>query len=135
MLEHDLRHLISLHSLEDCITVYGYADADTAATYLRACDLLLIPSRIESIPVIFSDAVGCGIPMVATEVGDLGTLVRKYRVGEIARPESPEALAKSIRSALQFGRSHYEPGMAEANADFDPRNAVQTYLSCVGYPK
>ena len=48
---------------------------------MRACDWLVIPSRIESIPLVFVDALHMGIPVVAAAVGDLDLLVTQYAVG------------------------------------------------------
>jgi len=127
-LEQRLRDLIQRYGISDCVSMEGYADTERAAAYLRACDILLIPSRAESIPVAFSDAVKCGIPVVAADVGDLGKLLNKYRVGEICPPESPIGLARAIQSILRKGREPYRTGMAQAAADFNIRASAATYL-------
>lgn len=131
-LENTLKSLIAQHRVADYITVHGYANPDTAAAYLRACDWLIIPSRIESIPIIFSDAMQGGIPVIATEVGDLGELVRKYGVGQVVPSSSTAALAEAIGRAAREPRCHYQQGTSQAAADFDPRRAVAQYLQKVG---
>jgi glycosyltransferase involved in cell wall biosynthesis len=131
MLEEDVKTEMSKNGVEDCITLHGYADSYTAVAFLKACDVLLIPSRIESIPIIFSDAVTCGIPMVATEVGDLGVLVRKHRIGEVVQPNSARMLAEGIRSVLAKGRSTFSAGALEASLHFDVRASAVNYLQTV----
>jgi glycosyltransferase involved in cell wall biosynthesis len=127
-LENELMRRIAEHDVEECITVHGYADAHTAVAYLRACDALIIPSRIESIPIIFSDAVKCGIPIVATAVGDVGTLVRKYDIGEVVQPESPSMLADGIRHILIKDRSLFSRGIHQAAQIFDVRASALQYI-------
>jgi len=113
--------------LRECVTVYGFADPPTVVGYCKACEALIIPSRIESIPVLYSDALQCGCPVVVTEVGDLGRLVREQGTGLVCPPEDPTALADAICRMLSGGtinRAHYAPALARAAAMFDPaRNA------------
>ena len=56
------------------VTVRGYLDKAAAADLISWADYLLLPSRIESIPVVFSDALQLGTPIVASPVGDLPRL-------------------------------------------------------------
>ncbi|MPT43185.1 MAG: glycosyltransferase [Klebsiella sp.] len=61
-------------------------------------DCLLIPSRIESIPVVFSDAMKLGRPVVSMPVGDLPQLVGSG-VGILARQVSSQAFASATVAA------------------------------------
>ncbi|MFN8079434.1 MAG: glycosyltransferase [Kineosporiaceae bacterium] len=54
-------------------------------------------------------AVHVGVPVVATDVGELGALVRAHGVGELYRPGD----AASLLAALQRAREHY-PALREA---------------------
>lgn len=128
MLREDLARLISKHGVANHITAHGYADTETAVAYLKTCDALLIPSRIESIPIIFSDAVKCGTPIVTTDVGDVGTLVRKYHIGEVVQPESPSMLAEGIEHILKKSRSSFSQGIHQAAQIFDVRASVLQYI-------
>lgn len=79
------------------IRVGGFLDKAQAAAAISAADWLLIPSRIESIPVVFSDAMKLGRPVVSTPVGDLGKLVGEGGVGICAASASKEAFAMALR--------------------------------------
>lgn len=79
----------------------GYLDRTQAAKLLLWTDYLLIPSRIESIPVVFSDAMQSGCPVIATPVGDLPALIEKYGVGIMASGLTPDAFSRAIKSALK----------------------------------
>jgi glycosyltransferase involved in cell wall biosynthesis len=102
-MEQMLRHRASQPDLRDHVSVYGYADPATATAYLKACDALVIPSRIESIPVIFSDALACSCPVVATAVGDIDRLIQEHHVGVLCPPEDPQALAGAMASIVESG--------------------------------
>jgi glycosyltransferase involved in cell wall biosynthesis len=108
-----------IEGYENRIRLGDFADAVTATAYLRACDWLVIPSRIESIPLVFVDALHMGIPVVAAAVGDLDLLVAQYDVGVAVQPEDPVALASAMRQAIAFPRSAYAPALVRASEDFD----------------
>ena len=104
---------------EQHISLGGYADPNTAVAYMRACEWLVIPSRIESIPLILGDAFQMRLPVVATDVGDVGEVVRRYRAGRVVPAEDPVALAEAMRWAMQRDRDEFEEPLDRAAREFD----------------
>ena len=94
--ERNLRDFIERLDLGDTIRLGGPIGPSELASYLRVVRALIIPSRIESIPLILSDAAQAGCPVIATRVGDVGTLLERFKVGVTVPPESPSALAEAI---------------------------------------
>ncbi len=110
------------------VKLYGYADPSTATAYLKACDALVIPSRIESIPVIFSDALACSCPVVSTTVGDLGELVRETGVGMLCPSEDRQAMADAMVAIAvgdQPARLRYGAAMSRAAMLFSPERSAK----------
>ena len=130
-LEGAIRSKIERYNLRRNVTLYGYADPATVVAYMKACDALVIPSRIESIPIIFSDAMQVGIPVVATDVGDLGQLVRQYGVGVVVGPEDPEAMARALGAAMNGRLSVSAEAFQAAASAFGVEGIAETYLDCV----
>lgn len=89
------------------ITVGGYLNRIEAIALYEWADYLLLPSRIESIPVLFSDALQTCCPLVAMPVGDLPYLIQEYKVGVIARGVTGNAFANALRKMLH----EYNPEM------------------------
>jgi glycosyltransferase involved in cell wall biosynthesis len=110
------------------VTLGGYLDKLEAARLLEWADYLVIPSRIESIPVVFSDAMQAKCPVIATPVGDIPRLLSQYKVGTLARELSAQALCDAITEALDSPPKVYEKGLGLARADFDVRR-VARYLA------
>lgn len=54
---------------------------DQMASVITACDALVLPSAIEGLPTVAIEALACGIPVIATPVGDLPLLVKPGRTG------------------------------------------------------
>lgn len=106
----------------------GYLDKSQAAELLSSGDYTVIPSRIESIPVIFSDCMKARSAIITTPVGDLPQLVEKYGVGICAREITSEALGSAISQALRAAPSAFSDGMDTAAQAFDLPNVVQNFL-------
>ena len=51
------------------------------STYYRAADVCVVPSRSESFGLVALEAAACGLPVVASDVGGLRTLVDHGRTG------------------------------------------------------
>lgn len=62
------------------------------ASYYRAADVVMVPSRSESFGLVALEAAACGTPTVATAVGGLRTLVVHGRTGYLV-PRTAEAFA------------------------------------------
>jgi len=110
----------------------GYLDKTAAAELLAWADYLVIPSRIESIPVIFSDALQAGRPVIATPVGDLPRLMHDYQPGILVEEPSPRAIAAGLRAALGTSPRQYRDGLKQARSQFDVDRACSQFLRTLG---
>jgi glycosyltransferase involved in cell wall biosynthesis len=124
----DLKNYIHKHGLGDTVTLNGYIDPAGAAAYLKACNALIIPSRIESIPVVLSDALKAGSRIIATDVGDMGYLLRKYRAGVVVPAESPGKLAQAIEDDMSLPLDNFAQGRRELLKLFDVSEAVVKFV-------
>lgn len=82
------------------VRLSGFLDRAGAESALGNADRLLLPSRIESIPVVFSDALAYGLPVVSMPVGDLPDLLSSGG-GWLARAVDAGAFADAIRLSLE----------------------------------
>ncbi len=93
-----IRTKIASSRLEDCVTIVPPSPTEVVAAYLRACDCLVIPSRQESLPVVFSEAVQSGSPVLVTDAGDLGRLAAEHGLMSPVPPGDAAALAAALRA-------------------------------------
>ncbi len=112
------------------VVLQGYLDRAQATELYCWADYLLLPSRIESIPVIFSDAMQCGVPLISTPVGDLQRLIEAYGVGVMAQQASSDAMRDAIRRALAGSPAELAAGLERARADFDVGAGGEEVLRC-----
>lgn len=70
------------------------------STYYRAADIVVVPSRSESFGLVAAEAAACGIPVVASAVGGLLTLVDDGLTGYLIPGRDPSVFADRIRTIL-----------------------------------
>ncbi len=70
------------------------------STYYRAADVVVVPSRSESFGLVALEAAACGIPVVASAVGGLLTLVDDGLTGYLVAGRNPSHFASRISSIL-----------------------------------
>jgi glycosyltransferase involved in cell wall biosynthesis len=129
--EGELRAKIAQHGLKDCVILGGYIKREDLVRYLRAVRCLVIPSRIESIPLVLSDAAQVGCPVIATDVGDVGRLVRQFRMGLVVPPGSPPALAKALGAAVAEEMPFDPTGAALLANELSLDSSVKRFLDAI----
>ncbi len=77
----------------------GNVDQNTLNKLYNISDLDMVPSRKEAFGLVAIEAMACGIPVIASDVGGLPDFVSS-EVGALIRPEDPEALAEAVLDML-----------------------------------
>jgi D-inositol-3-phosphate glycosyltransferase len=70
------------------------------STYYRAADVVLVPSRSESFGLVALEASACGVPVVASGVGGLLSLVDHGDSGFLVPDRDPDQFAAHVRYLL-----------------------------------
>ncbi len=74
--------------------------------YQRA-DVFCLPTFGDCLPMVLSEAGAVGLPLVSTDVGAIGEIVRHERTGLLVPPHDVEALAAALgRLAADTGMRH-----------------------------
>ena len=128
-LENQVRaHVQRLAASGRPVSAGGYLDPAGAGELFTWADYVLIPSRIESIPVVFSDAMQMNCPVIAMPVGDLPELIDKNQCGICSHSVDPLAFANALREAIHTSPRFFENGIAAARSAFDPQQAAATFI-------
>jgi glycosyltransferase involved in cell wall biosynthesis len=62
--------------------------------------VLALPSEDEGLPLAILEAMGCGVPVVATPVGGVPEAVVEGVTGRLVPPKQPAALASALLEIL-----------------------------------
>lgn len=104
---------IKKHDTENRIRLSGSVPHAKLRTHLDACHLFCMPSRSESFGIAALEALACGRPVIASDVGGLPDLVREGRNGFLVPPEDAAALAAALMRGADF-RWNYREIAADA---------------------
>jgi glycosyltransferase involved in cell wall biosynthesis len=113
------------------VEIGGYLNLDEARELFGWADYVLIPSRIESIPVVFSDAMQARRPVIATPVGDLPRLIQSSGCGLLTNGTNADALAQSIQQAIRSDATAFAEGIANVVKDFDVNTSVHKFIQII----
>jgi len=94
-----LESLISAHSLSNRFFLAG-AIPD-AATLMKAFDLAIIPSRKEGLPFTLLEWMSAGVPVIATDVGGIPSVIGNGITGTLVAPEDASDLASAVNAHKQ----------------------------------
>ena len=74
---------------------------DDAAALLRCADVLVLPSRVEGLPLSLLEGMALGVPVVATDIGGTREAVEHEHTGLLVPVGDAHALAAAIRRVLE----------------------------------
>lgn len=95
---------------------------------MRACDIVLMPSRKEGFCLSAIEAMALARPVVATNVGGLPEVVGDGVTGILLPPENPAALAEAIQQLLRHperAAAMGKAGRARVTQLFDQRQQLR----------
>jgi len=93
-LRENFKFKISNSKLENIFILLG--EKENAAQYLRAFDLFVLPSVKEGAPYVILEAMAAGLPIIATDVGNVNEMLKDYPNKTMIPPANIEALAKAV---------------------------------------
>jgi glycosyltransferase involved in cell wall biosynthesis len=85
--------------MEKRVLLPGRADAAGVANWMRAADIFCLPSYSEGCPNVVVEALACGCPVVASNIGGIPELVKKG-FGLLVPPRDPGVLRAALEQAL-----------------------------------
>jgi D-inositol-3-phosphate glycosyltransferase len=100
--------------LEDLVLFLGKRAQDTLPYYYSAADVLVMPSHYESFGMVALEAMACGTPVVASQVGGLAFLVQDGLTGYVVPDGDPQALSDRLHLLLMDGELRQRMGLQAA---------------------
>lgn len=119
-LEGELRKIISDEGLSDRILLVGYRMS--AFNYLPLLNIFVLPSLTEGFPITILEAMQAEVPIVATRVGGVPSLLEEGKLGHLVKPADGQAIADAVEKV----RSDPDAAVKMAN---NARHAALTKYS------
>lgn len=94
---------IKTYNLNDMVELLGIISQDKLVHYLNESKVFVLSSVSEGFPKVILEAMACGAPVVATDVGSCREIVGD-KAGIIVPPKNPEAMAEAIHRLISDTR-------------------------------
>ncbi len=111
-----LMNLCEVLGLDQSVVFLGKRDQDKLPYYYSAAEVVVMPSHYESFGMVALEAMACGTPVIASEVGGLAYLVRDGETGFTIPAEEPETLCDKLSWLLNDRELHAK--MSAQAADY-----------------
>ncbi len=124
--------------IESAMTLTGSLEPARVAEEFRRCDVAVLASFSEGVPVVLMEAMAHGRPVVATRVGGVAELVEHGKAGFVVSPGDAVELAGALSRILadpDLARDMGNAGAAAVKEEFDiPRSAERLEALFSGRP-
>jgi D-inositol-3-phosphate glycosyltransferase len=88
--------------IKDVVTFLGAKDQDSLVYYYAAAETVVMPSHYESFGMVALEAMACGTPVIASDVGGLSFSIEDGFNGFLVPGRDPTALANKIILLLKY---------------------------------
>lgn len=127
-LERKLRLLAVELGIDEAVSFLGFRE-DTAAL-LQQSKVFMLTSKYEALSIAACEAMSAGLPVVVTDVGELGSLVRDGANGFLCPVGRPDILAQRLVALLENDSLRMRLGQnaaADARLLVDPTVVARRY--------
>ncbi|MFM8597039.1 MAG: glycosyltransferase [Flavobacteriales bacterium] len=97
--------IISGLDFAESIHFHGAQDAQGVAALLQFADAFVLSSRYENLPCVLLEALSCGTPMIATNVGGVGEIIHQNN-GILVPPADKDAM---VNAMLAIQNQQFDP--------------------------
>ena len=73
---------------------------EDAMKIIKSSSMVVVPSRMESLPTTVKEAFYLNVPVIGTDVGGIPELIKNNETGIIIPPENPSKLAQAVNELL-----------------------------------
>lgn len=115
-----IKKYIQLKKIEKNTIIAGQMDQHKLAKYYQSSDVLLLTSNYEGMPMCILEALGCGLPVVTTDVGEVRRVVRNGFSGEVVPSFKPEDIAKALELVFERPDIYSRDNCLKAVEDYSP---------------
>jgi D-inositol-3-phosphate glycosyltransferase len=109
-----LQNLSHELGLDELVIFLGKRDQEALPYYYSAAEVVIVPSHYESFGMVALEAMACGTPVVASQVGGLAFLVQDGVTGYVVPDNQPELLAEKLAHLISQPEVRQEMGSKAA---------------------
>ena len=113
--ETTLGRLIRLKGIEHTVRMVGEVRPERMSKWMQASDIFVLASHTEGMPNVVTEAMACGLPVIATAVGGLPEAVGDCDGAILVPPENIDELEKAIVKVISNNQLQKQMRFAARN--------------------
>lgn len=118
-------------SIQDSVSFVSFVSQESLADFYQASDILLLTSAFEGMPRCVLESLGCGLPVVTTDVGEVKLVVRPGLNGQIVEEADPEVIAGAVYGVLEKIEQYRVQHCLDGVEEFRPKKVLSSvYEKC-----
>ena len=133
----ELRNLSEKFAVKDCVSFIGSVQNKEVSKYMGASDIFVLPSLSEGFGIVNLEAMACGLPVIATNVGGIPDIIKDGENGFLVDPKDSAQIAEKI--LLLFENAKLRAKMSANNKeevkkyslDIVTDKLIDVYSSCL----
>jgi len=98
--EQRVRELAREMGVQERTRILAGVERETVLELFSGALALLMPSRLEGLPMVPAEAMAAGVPVIAAAVGAVPEVVAAPEAGVLVQPDDPRALADAAQALL-----------------------------------
>ncbi|MEY2840536.1 MAG: hypothetical protein RJB60_2835, partial [Pseudomonadota bacterium] len=124
VLQPELARLATQKGIADKVHFLGLMAPADIAQCLRASDIFAMPSAYEGMPMALLEALGCGLPAVVTDVGEVRRVIQTGINGVIAEAQTDDCFTQALAKGLAWAPSVRGAAISESVAAYRPDHVL-----------
>jgi len=88
------------NNIDECVRFLDYISEEEKYSMLKSADVFLLPSRFDYGPIVLPEAMACGIPVIASNIGGIPFLIEDEHTGLLFKSENKSDLAGKVIQML-----------------------------------
>ena len=115
--------------LDTSVSILGYKD--DPSIYIRKSNVFIQPSYSEGLSLALIEAMGCGVPVIATPVGGAPEVIEQGVTGWLLKDSTSESVADALETAYLYGTDSLSLMGEKAHIAVKTRFNPNLYLKAV----
>lgn len=132
----ELQQFVADKGLSDHVRFEGNVSRQQMLDQYARCSIVVLPSLVENAPLVVSEGMAAGKPVVATAVGGIPEMIEDGRTGFVVPKENSDALAEAMKKLLdskelrsQIGTEAKKAAEARYRPEVAARKTLDYYYS------
>jgi glycosyltransferase involved in cell wall biosynthesis len=123
-----LRNIVKMENIED-VTFMNSVKHEKIPEIINCADVLALCSLFEGMPTVVLEALACGVPVVATDVGDVSCVVKDNETGFLVKERDRSQISDRLLKVIDWGRESYSQRCIEVAGAYSWNNVTERILN------